>query len=74
MGSAEMPSAKQAFNLIRNRRTVNPKDYLSGGKISDGDLNTILQGGDCITRSNPTTQGHRQTSTLLEINTRISPH
>ena len=50
----EMPSARQTFNLIKNRRTVTPKDYLSGGRITDEDLNTILEAANWAPTHNKT--------------------
>ena len=50
----EMPSAGQTFNLIKNRRTVTPKDYLSGGSISDEDLGTILEAANWAPTHNKT--------------------
>ena len=50
----EMPSARQTFNLLKNRRTVTPKDYMSGGKISDEDLNTILEAANWAPTHNKT--------------------
>ena len=50
----EMPSAGQTLNLIKNRRTVTPKDYLSGGSISDEDLNAIMEAANWAPTHNKT--------------------
>ena len=50
----DMPSVSQAFNLIRNRRTITPKDYKPGGKISDEDMRTILEAANWAPTHNKT--------------------
>ena len=49
-----MPSATQALNLIRKRRTITPKDYKPGGKISDEDMRTILEAANWAPTHNKT--------------------
>ena len=45
VGGAEesrlLPTADQAFNLMKCRRSVSPKDYVTGGSVPEQDLHRV---------------------------------
>ena len=44
----ELPTREQTLKLLLSRRTIMPKEYITGGQITDEDIDSVLEAANWV--------------------------
>ena len=44
----ELPTREQALKLLLSRRTIMPKEYITGGEVTDDDIDAVLEAANWV--------------------------
>ena len=44
----ELPTREQTLKLLLDRRTIMPKEYITGGEVTDDDIDAVLEAANWV--------------------------